>query len=65
MSALLSSLMLMTLLAPEQPPRPRQGTLKPGDEAPAFTLKQLGSDKSISLASLKGKPVVLVFGSCT
>jgi peroxiredoxin Q/BCP len=35
-------------------------TLKPGDAAPAFTLKDQDG-KSVSLASLKGKRVVLYF----
>jgi len=39
--------------------------LKVGDTAPAFELKQLGADKTVKLADLKGKPAVLVFGSCT
>ncbi len=47
------------------PPRPRPGNLKVGDTAPAFELKQLGNKKTVKLADLKGKPVVLVFGSCT
>ena len=65
MSYLLSLLLISTISAPQQSLKPRQGSLKPGDTAPAFILKQLGSDKSIKLADLKGKPVVLVFGSCT
>ncbi len=35
-------------------------TLKPGDEAPSFTLKDQDG-KPVSLASLKGKRVVLYF----
>ena len=47
------------------PPKPRAGDLKVGDAAPAFELKQLGAEKPVKLAGLSGKPVVLVFGSCT
>lgn len=47
------------------PPKPREGSLKVGDAAPAFELKQLGAEKPVKLADLKGKPMVLVFGSCT
>jgi hypothetical protein len=45
--------------------RPRQGTLKVGDAAPVFTLKQLDASKSVDLGKLQGKPTLLVFGSCT
>lgn len=58
----------LVLLADGKPTsklRPREGELKVGDAAPAFCLKQLGADKPVKLAELKGKPVVLVFGSCT
>lgn len=49
-----------------QPPqRPQQGDLKVGQPAPAFTLKTLDGTRDVSLADLKGKPVVLIFGSCT
>ena len=51
-----------TLLA--DPPRPRDGNFKVGDAAPKFELKQLGAEKPVKLADLKGKPVVLIFGSC-
>jgi cytochrome oxidase Cu insertion factor (SCO1/SenC/PrrC family) len=46
-------------------PRGREGGLKAGDAAPAFTVKDLDGNKTVSLADLKGKPVVLFFGSCT
>jgi thiol-disulfide isomerase/thioredoxin len=42
-----------------------QGTLENGDAAPDFTLTTPDGTKSISLSQLRGKPVVLVFGSCT
>ena len=43
----------------------RQGALKVGDHAPDFTLKDMAGKTSTSLAELKGKSVVLYFGSCT
>lgn len=43
----------------------REGKLKPGDPAPDFTLKLRGAEKTVQLSSLRGKPVVLVFGSYT
>ncbi len=50
-----------------RPDRPQilQGDLKNGDLAPDFTLKDVTGKKSVTLSGLKGKPVVLVFGSCT
>src|SRR5262249_39835496 len=46
-------------------PQILQGALKAGDAAPEFTLKNLEGAKTVKLADLKGKPTVLVFGSCT
>jgi hypothetical protein len=44
----------------------REGSLKVGDRAPDFTLKQLNSDKTFTLSSNFGKrPTVLIFGSYT
>jgi len=55
--------------APEgtRPTRPqiRQGTLKAGDAAPDFTPADMAGKEAVRLSSLRGKPVVLVFGSCT
>jgi len=48
-----------------QSPRPRQGDLRVGDAAPDFTLKDVQGKKTVKLSDLKGKPVVLIFGSCT
>ena len=43
-----------------------EGTLKPGDPAPDFDLKVVGSEERIRLSSFAGKrPVVLVFGTYT
>ena len=45
--------------------QPRQGMLKVGDAAPTFELADADGKNKVKLADLKGKPVVLVFGSCT
>ncbi len=61
-------LMLLTAgltVALAQQPKDREGKLKVGDIAPAFSLEQLDSGKTVKLTDLRGKPVVLVFGSCT
>jgi cytochrome oxidase Cu insertion factor (SCO1/SenC/PrrC family) len=47
------------------PPRPRQGNLQVGDAAPDFTVLDVEGKKTVKLSALKGKPVVLIFGSCT
>ena len=44
---------------------PRQGDLKVGDAAPDFTVKGVQGKKAVTLSELRGKPVVLLFGSCT
>ena len=46
--------------------RPAQGAgAEVGKEAPAFKLKTQDGKKEVELAKLKGKPVLLVFGSYT
>ena len=60
----------MALVASAQPPKKEQpkrdqGKLKVGDAAPAFELADADGENKVNLADLKGKPVVLVFGSCT
>lgn len=45
--------------------RRQEGTLKVGDVAPDFTVQDIDGKQSITLSALRGKPVVLVFGSCT
>ena len=48
-----------------QQPKREQGKLTVGDPAPTFTLNDADGKNAVKLADLKGKPVVLVFGSCT
>jgi cytochrome oxidase Cu insertion factor (SCO1/SenC/PrrC family) len=43
----------------------RGGTLRVGDQAPDFTLPRSDKSGEVKLSSLRGKPVVLVFGSYT
>lgn len=43
----------------------RQGSLRNGDEAPAFTLASPNGKATTTLKDLRGKPTVIVFGSCT
>lgn len=48
-----------------QSPRPREGDLKVGDAAPDFAVSDVQGKTTVKLSDLKGKPVVLIFGSCT
>jgi hypothetical protein len=43
----------------------RAGTVQPGDMAPDFRLPTQDHQSEVELSSLRGKPVVLVFGSYT
>jgi len=43
----------------------RAGVVQPGDPAPNFRLPTLDHQSEVELSSLRGKPVVLVFGSYT
>ena len=45
--------------------RARVGTLQPGDPAPDFRLPTIDHSQQVRLSELRGKPVVLVFGSYT
>ena len=66
MNALAWLLFIVSFANTQQPPqRPQQGSLKVGDPAPAFTLQDAEGKQTVKLADLKGKPVVLIFGSCT
>jgi hypothetical protein len=54
---------LMLLLAQA---RPAQGVgAEPGQPAPAFKLKTQDGASEVELSALKGKPVLLIFGSYT
>jgi hypothetical protein len=55
----------LAVTAGAEPPRPRQGSLKVGDAAPDFTVQDVDAKQTVKLSALKGKPVVLIFGSCT
>jgi cytochrome oxidase Cu insertion factor (SCO1/SenC/PrrC family) len=68
----LACILLAAALIAQQPPgveksklKPRGGTLKVGDVVPVFELSDLKGKRAVSLESLKGKPTVLIFGSCT
>jgi hypothetical protein len=43
----------------------RDGMVETGDQAPDFELQKPDRASSVRLSSLRGKPVVLVFGSYT
>jgi cytochrome oxidase Cu insertion factor (SCO1/SenC/PrrC family) len=45
--------------------KPLQGNLKIGDAAPDFTIKDIDGKVETTLSKFQGKPVVLIFGSCT
>jgi cytochrome oxidase Cu insertion factor (SCO1/SenC/PrrC family) len=60
-------LLILTLagVARAQARQPRAGVLRVGEAAPDFTVKDVQGKESVRLSDLKGKPVVLIFGSCT
>jgi hypothetical protein len=61
-----ASLLLVATTAVEaQPSHHREGDLKEGAAAPDFTVKDVDGRKAVKLSELRGKPVVLIFGSCT
>ncbi len=43
----------------------RAGTLHAGDVAPDFALSSMNRGPTVRLSSLRGRPVVLIFGSYT
>ena len=67
-AALCGLLALLSAATHGQPPgrpQPRPGNLKVNDPAPDFTIKDVDDKATTKLSDLKGKPVVLIFGSCT
>ncbi len=56
-------LTMLTIATPAQ--QRREGNLQVGDKAPDFTVKDGAGKQTVKLVELKGKPVVLIFGSCT
>lgn len=64
LSSVLLLAMSVTVWA-QQSLRPREGDLKVGDAAPDFTVSDVQGKMTVKLSDLKGKPVVLIFGSCT
>ena len=46
-------------------PARNQGMLRNGDDAPDFSLRTFDGTQLVTLSEFRGKPVVLVFGSCT
>jgi cytochrome oxidase Cu insertion factor (SCO1/SenC/PrrC family) len=61
----LFSLLLAGMAAQAQPSPRRDGDLKEGAAAPDFAVKDVDGKKTVKLSGLTGKPVVLIFGSCT
>lgn len=43
----------------------RDGDLKVGDPAPDFVVSDVDGKNVVRLSDLRGRPVVLLFGSCT
>jgi hypothetical protein len=43
----------------------RKGTLDPGESAPEFALSTTDHSQTVALSQLRGRPLVLVFGSYT
>jgi cytochrome oxidase Cu insertion factor (SCO1/SenC/PrrC family) len=64
-SAVLSAACAVVTLSAADPPKREDGKLKVGDDAPDFAVKDAEGKETTKLADLKGKPVVLIFGSCT
>lgn len=65
------ALVLVAGMATQAAAQPRgrptvdQGSLTNGAQAPDFTLSSPDGATTVTLSTLRGKPVVLVFGSCT
>lgn len=60
-----AGLLLAVLAVSASAQQRRDGNLKVGDAATDFAVKDVEGKKTVKLSELKGKPVVLIFGSCT
>jgi cytochrome oxidase Cu insertion factor (SCO1/SenC/PrrC family) len=49
----------------KMPAELRNATLAVGQAAPDFALDTVDGKSKVKLSALRGKPVVLIFGSCT
>lgn len=58
-------LVVSATVALAQEPRPRQGNLRVGDAAPDFAIQDVAGKTTVKLSELKGRPTLLIFGSCT
>ena len=63
--ALITGAVLMPADAQSKKGNRRDGDLKEGGPAADFTLKDADGRNPVTLSNLQGKPVVLIFGSCT
>ena len=61
----LLGLLLTALTLQAQEGKRRDGDLKEGAAAPDFSIRDVEGKKGVKLSDLRGKPVVLIFGSCT
>ena len=64
-ATLLSTLSDTPAQPPAKKPMRREVDLTEGSAAPDFSIKDLKGEKAVKLSDLRGKPVVLIFGSCT
>ena len=60
-----AALLLALAAAEGQPSQPPDNDLKVGAAAPDFSIKDVEGKRTVKLLDLRGKPVVLIFGSCT
>lgn len=62
-----TALLLFAALAaaPVAAQRPREGMLQVGQPVPPCVLTDLQGTNPVDLSTLRGKPHVLIFGSCT
>jgi len=63
--AVLTMILVIVSITQADPPKQREASLKVGDAVPALTFEDLNAKNKVKLSDLKGKPTVLIFGSCT